>query len=464
MKNKKYILLFCLFFVYPFLANSAVDYERSVQDFRKTLAALVKAKMVNPPGNEARAVEILGARLKSEGIDYKVMEFAPGRSNLVARLKGSGKKRPLLLLAHTDVVGAENQDWSSPPYELTEKDGFLYGRGAVDDLSMAVANLETFLNLKREKVSLQRDVILAYTGDEESGGAGIQALLEKHPDWVDAEIALNEGGRVITDENEKPLYVSMSTAEKTYADFTLSVKGTTGHSSMPKGENAIFLLAEALHKLNEFKPQTRLVPATREYFRHRAQSEKQPELAQAMKDIVAAKGVLPKKAVQALLKSPFYAPLLMTTCVPTIIAGGIRANALPPDATVTVNCRVLPDEPVSNVKRRLEEIVQDSRIVVSIRKDMGQGGSSALTGVIPSAVQKITKEMYPEIPVISAMMNGATDSRFLRNRDVQVYGLSPFAIPEMDTSRSHGADERLPVKSIRPGLEYQYRLVVELVQ
>lgn len=458
------VLIFIPLFCHSVLAAEPVDFDRSTKTFRQTLEALVRAKPVNPPGNEARATEILAARLKAEGIPFQTMEFAPGRTNLVARLKGTGEKKPLLLLAHTDVVGTENQDWSVPPHELTEKDGFLYGRGTRDDLSMAVSNLETFINLKRSGEKLKRDVILAFTGDEESGGSGIRAMLEKHPEWVDAEIGLNEGGALIHDETGKVTSALLSVAEKTYQDFTLLVKGTTGHSSVPKGDNAIYLMSAALDRLAKFKPKERLLPATREYFKKRATLEKKPEVAKAMTDLANATGALPKKALAVLEKDPLIGPQLFTTCIPTTIQGGVRMNSLPPDVKVNINCRILPDEPITNVERRLAQIIQDPRIQISKAVGFGVGGASPVAGTVPDAVRKVMAEMFPGAPVIASMVTGATDSRFLRTRDVQMYGLSPISTMEIDFARSHGIDERISVSAIRPGLEYEYRLVLELAR
>lgn len=445
------------------LGAHAQDFDSSVNSFRQTLGALVKANMTNPPGNEAKGAEIIAARLKAESIPYQTMEFAPGRMNIVARLKGSGEKKPLLLLAHLDVVGTQNQAWSVPAHELTEKDGYLYGRGVVDDLSMGVANLETFLRLKKEKVALKRDVILAFTGDEESGGDGIQKLLEKHPEWIEAEIGFNEGGGVRSNSAGKVQFLSLGVAEKVYQDFNLTVKGTTGHSSVPKGDNAIYLMSSALHRLSLYKPKERLLPAVREYFRKRASLEK-PEIAAAMTAIANAKGALPKKALAVLSQNPVFLPQMFTTCIPTVINGGIRVNSLPPDVKVNVNCRILPDEPLANVRRRLAEILNDPRIEISEVAEKGGGGTSPIKGEVPDAVEKIAKAMWPGAPVITAMMAGATDSRFLRLRGMKVYGLSPLFVDEADVSRSHGIDERMPIAGIRPGLEFQYRLILELVK
>jgi acetylornithine deacetylase/succinyl-diaminopimelate desuccinylase-like protein len=196
-------------------------YDRAIEDFRKLLSALVAADTTNPPGNEARAVAIFAKRLDAEKIPYRTTEFGPGRRNLVARLAGDGSEKPLLLLAHIDVVGTEGQPWTAPPHRVTEKDGFLVGRGVSDDLGMAVMNVETLILLKRAGTKLRRDVIVALTGDEESGGSGIRHQLEHDPKSIEAEIALNEGGGIRLDDDGKASFVGLQAAEKTYQDFAI---------------------------------------------------------------------------------------------------------------------------------------------------------------------------------------------------------------------------------------------------
>lgn len=436
------------------------EYETMSKNFRKTLGELVKAKMVNPPGNEKRAVEIFGARLKKEGIPFKTMEFAKNRANLVARLKGSGEKRPLLLLAHTDVVGVDNQVWSTSPFVMTEKEGFLYGRGVQDDLGMAVANLEVFIALKKLKIPLKRDIILAFTGDEESGGTGIKALLEKHPDWIaDAEVGLNEGGSPVTDDDQKIIFFNMATAEKTYQDFLLTTKGSTGHSSLPHGDNAIAVLTKAIERITMHKPEQRLLPVTREYFLKRSEIEK-GSLAKAMKDVAKSSSRFSPSSVKELEKHHLH-NLLITTCIPTMISGGSRVNALPPQASANINCRILPDETIEAVKKRLLSIIDDERVQLTLEGDFSVGGSSDVKGAVPTAVEKIAGQMWPGIVVIPSMLSGATDSRFLQGK-TQMYGVSPLYRLEKDAARAHGIDERIPTGAIVPGMEFMYKLVVEI--
>lgn len=459
-------LLLCLAGMIPFTAFSAPDLDQSMKNFRETLAALIKADTTNPPGNESRAVAILAERLKKEDIPYEIVEFAPGRQNLVARLKGSGEKKPLLLLAHIDVVGTKNQNWSVPPHELTEKDGYFMGRGVWDDLGPAVLNLEAFLalhhSMKTSGLKLRRDVILAFAGDEESDSLGIQYLLEKRPELLDAEIALNEGGSVKLDENGQVHYIAMQVAEKIYQDFILIAKGPSGHSSIPKKGNPIYRLAQALDRLGHYKPKERLLPLTREYFRQRARLEKAP-LSQAMLALADSKGRLPENALKLLRENPIHANMLSTTCVATLLSAGTKVNALPTEARASVNCRLLPDENVEQAHQLLTKIIQDPEI--EIRMDGVTGTSSPpaqLNGEIPVALRKLAKETWPNAPVLPVMQNSTTDSLYLRQRNIQAYGFFPLALSEQDYLRAHGVDERLPISGIRPGLDFMYRLVSEL--
>lgn len=429
--------------------------------FRTMLSDLVKADTTNPPGNESRAVKVIAARLKKVGIPYEIVTFAPGRDNIVARLKGTGEEKPLLLLAHLDVVGTKDQKWSVPEHELTEKDGYLYGRGVGDDLGMVAANLEIFIELKTSGAALKRDVILAFTGDEESGGAGLKFLLANRPELVNAGIALNEGGRpVIIDGKVK--YFNFQVAEKVYQDFTLSTKGDTGHSSVPRKDNSIYRMARALDRLGQFEAESRLIDATRAYFKELAKIET-GEKAAAMRTLVAANGSkLPKGALKVVKADPLKASMLSTTCVATMLNAGTKANALPPEAHANVNCRLLPDETAEQVQARLAKVINDPRVEIKAEGHLGFAGPSPTQGEVPTAVREVVNEVWPGAGVVPAMMTGATDSRFLRSKNIQSYGVHPIAMEEADSIRAHGVDERLPVASIQPGLEFLHRLVVKL--
>jgi acetylornithine deacetylase/succinyl-diaminopimelate desuccinylase-like protein len=437
------------------------DYDDSLADFRALLAKLVAADTTNPPGNEDRAVTILAARLDEEKIPYEVTEFAPGRKNLVARLSGDGSEKPLLLLAHLDVVGAGGQPWTSPPHELTERDGFLVGRGVSDDLGMALMELETMVMLKRSGARLRRDVVLALTGDEESGGAGVRWLLANRTQSLHAEFAFNEGGGLRLGDDGKVRFVGLQVAEKTYQDFRITAKGTTGHSSVPNPDNAIYRLARGLERLGAHRFPARLLPVTRAYFRARAAVEP-PQLAAALRAAAAPEGEIPSAALATIETNPVLGSALRTTCVATMVSGGTRANALPAEAAAIVNCRILPDETIDDVAHALGDVIADPGLSIERLEPFGSGPASDVEGAAPAAVRKVASEMWPAAPVIPILSLGGTDSRFLRARGIATYGLSPIALTEADARRAHGADERIPIASLRSGLEFFHRLVLEL--
>lgn len=454
------ITVLSTFFLQPAFA-AAPDYEAAAADLRKTLGELVKVDTTTPPGNEAEAVKIAAKKLKAAGIPYEIVSFAPGRDNLVARLKGNGKKKPILLLAHLDVVGTKDQPWTMAKHELTEKDGYLYGRGVLDDLSMAATILETAILIKKANTPLDRDIIIALTGDEESGGTGIKHLLDTRPELVtDAEFVLNEGGFPVLVDNKVTTF-RMQVAEKTYQNFTIKAKGTPGHSSLPLKDNAIYRLSHALQKIERAKVEPRIIPATRTYFREIAKT-KTGKLAKAMTAVADAKGSLPKWAATTLTENPTYASQLYTTCVATMINGGIKENALPAEATANVNCRIMPDETVADTQKRLAKIINDPNVEVLKLATFGEGPASSVMGEVPTALADVLPKHWPEAVLVPFMQTGATDSRFFRERGIPSYGIMPIAITEADGMRAHGIDERIPAASLVPGLKFFHDLVLRL--
>lgn len=437
------------------------DFDAAAKSARVILEALVQADMTNPPGNEARAVAIGVKRLEHAGISFQVTEFAPGRENLVARLSGDGSAEPVLLLAHTDVVGAAGQDWSVPAHALTEKGGHLYGRGVNDDLGMAAVELEVLLLLKKSGLPLARDVIVAWTGDEESGGAGVQWLLANQPESIRAGVVLNEGGGIVLDADGRPARVQLQTAEKTYQDFTLTTYGPTGHSAVPLGDNAIYRMSRALSRIGRHRFPARLLPVTRANLAARAKREK-GDLARAMQRLATAKGALPADPLATADRDPVLSANLRTTCVATQIQGGTRANALPAEVTATINCRILPDESLQAVERTLVRIIDDPEVDIENSEDFGSAAASPLEGAGPDAIRAAVEEMYPGLPIVPFMSRGATDSRFFRARGIPAYGIDPIAVTEEDGRRAHGIDERIPADGLRPAVEFLYRLVVHL--
>jgi acetylornithine deacetylase/succinyl-diaminopimelate desuccinylase-like protein len=430
---------------------------------RQILDELVAIDTSNPPGNEAAAAHAMAARLQRAGVKPTLVEFAHGRSNVVARLRGDGSKKPLLLLAHLDVVGAANQPWTVPPFKLTERDGWLYGRGVIDDKGWAAVATAVFLELAQKKTPLHRDVVLALTGDEESGGAGIRWLIDHRKDLIgDVEIGLNEGGGLKLD-GDRVVSVSYQPAEKTYQSYELIAHGMGGHASVPNDENAIYRLARALDKIAAYKFPVRLTPTVRESLRNSAEHQPEPR-ASALRVVAASQEAEPPAdALMVLDAYPITRAATRTTCAATLISGGTRENALPVEAKATVNCRVMPNDKLADVQHTLESVIADATVAVKPIEDMGWGPEIAVDGVVPSAIRKVAHELFGDKVVVTPSVGtGATDSRFLRRVGVQSYGIGVLPKPEELRRAPHGPDEGIPAASLAVGVRWLSALVSAL--
>jgi acetylornithine deacetylase/succinyl-diaminopimelate desuccinylase-like protein len=442
---------------------AAPDFKSAEADFKNLLGEMVAAKTVNPPGNESRLVRVVAERLKKEGIAYEITEFEPGRENIVARLKGNGKKKPMMILAHSDVVGTTDQIWSQPdPHKLVEREGYLYGRGVADDLGMGAATIETLILLKKSGITLDRDVIVALTGGEETSGIGLRYLIEKHPEQIDAEFVINEGGGFYQDFNGKLKMVAVQVGEKVYEDLIVTAKGATGHSSVPVADNAIYKLARALTRLEKHSFPIRLSPIMRSYIRERAAFEKEP-LASAMRKLAAVKGdKIPADVLKVIEADVGMSTLVRTTCVATIVKAGSKENALAPIATANVNCRMLPEDDPKDVLRTLAKVMGESDVEIKPTRHSQATPASPIHKEVFGALEKILTTRQLTVPIVPTISKGATDSRYLRQRGIPCYGVSTIALTENDARLMHGVDERIPSASIRPGLEMMYELVTLL--
>ena len=424
---------------------------------------LIEINTVTATGDTARAAEAMAARLRAAGFsgaDVQVFTPAPRKGNLVARLRGNGSRKPILLLAHIDVVEAKREDWSVDPFKLIEKDGYFYGRGTGDDKFMAAAFITNLIRYRAEGFKPDRDIIVALETDEEIGdrdGLGIQWLLKHHRDLIDAEFALNEVGGVGLKDG-KPLRASFQTSEKVYLSYWLEVKNTGGHSSLPTKDNAIYHLAEGLARLAKFDFPVNLNDTTRAFFERSAALE-QDQMAADMRAVVRSPPD-PAAAIRLSAK-PIYNAQLRTTCVATRLEAGHADNALPQVARAMVNCRILPGEPAEEVQQTLTRVLADDQITVTPVGSFTSSPPSPLNPEIMQVVEKLTNEFWPGIPVIPTMISGATDGLFLRNAGIPTYGHSGLAADIFDV-RSHGKDERVLVKSFFDGNEYLYRLVKAL--
>jgi acetylornithine deacetylase/succinyl-diaminopimelate desuccinylase-like protein len=421
---------------------------------------LVEINTVTETGDTARAAEAMAARLRAAGFaeaDVHVFSPAPKKGNLVARLHGSGARKPILLVAHLDVVPANREDWSVDPFKLTEKDGYYYARGSGDDKYMAAAFVSNLIRYRQEGYKPDRDIILALETDEEildRDALGIQWLIKNHRDLIDAEFALNEGGGVGLKDG-KAIRNSVQTSEKVSVMYQLEVKNRGGHSAVPMKDNAIYRLSEGLVRLSKFSFPLNLNETTRAYFGRIAQSENEPNAA----DIRAVLSDPPDAAAAArLTANPGYNAQLRTTCVATMLEAGQAANALPQVAGAKVNCRIMPGEPIDGVKAALERVLADDQIKVTQLEQTAPSAPAPLNEAVMGSIEKLSREFWPTAMVLPVMSAGATDGSYLRNAGIPTYGHSGLA-GEVNDSRIHGNDERIPVKSFYEGNEYLYRLV-----
>lgn len=444
----------------PLGAQSLPQYEQLARDIHKEL---VEINTVTATGDTLAAAEAMAARLRAAGFpegDVQVLSPAPRKGNLVARLRGSGARRPILLLAHLDVVEARPEHWSTDPFKLIERDGYLYGRGVSDDKFMGAVFIANLIRYRQEDFHPDRDIIVALETDEETldaEGRGIQWLLKNHRELIDAEFALNEGGNVGLKDG-KAIRNAVQMSEKASFSYRLEVNNKGGHSSLPSRDNAIYHLAEGLSRLAHFDFPVHLNPTTRTFFERSAEMEP----AQMAADMRAVLAEPPDPAAVARLSAiPAYNAQLRTTCVATLLEGGHAYNALPQSARATVNCRILPGEPVSAVSDTLRQVLDDEQIALTPIGSFNPSPPSPVHAELMQAISDTTAQLWPGIPVIPIMSASATDAAFLRNAGIPTYGHSGLAADLFDV-RIHGKDERILVQSFRDGQEYLYRLVKTL--
>jgi acetylornithine deacetylase/succinyl-diaminopimelate desuccinylase-like protein len=439
-------------------AQSTPNFNAARDEAVKFLGELVKIDTSNPPGNETRAAEYIKSVLTAEGIPAQIYESAPGRGNLVARLKGNGKKKPLLLMAHMDVVGVERDKWSVDPFAAAIKDGYLFGRGSIDDKSMDATNLEVFLLLHRLKVPLDRDVILlAEAGEEGTTQFGIDFMVDKHWDEIACEYSLNEGGE-IREENGKVTYVAVSTTQKVPRGFTLVAHGTSGHGSAPRVDNAIAHLAAAVDKTAQWQAPMRLNETTRRFFELMARI--------APPDKAALYTHVDDPAVQRKLQQtePAYYSMLRTSLVPTIIKGGFRSNVIPAEAEARFDVRALPDEDMAALKASLTQLFNDPAITIVDAENADQRPATQPSGLDTEgfhALERAQQKIFPGVPTIPIMQVGATDSAELRARGVQAYDIGTVMNAE-DHRRVHGNDERIEIAGFGKFVEFLFTATVEI--
>jgi acetylornithine deacetylase/succinyl-diaminopimelate desuccinylase-like protein len=417
-----------------------------------------------PAGNVTTAAEAMAARFRVAGFPAEDIHLdgpLPNKKNLVVRLRGRGAGKPVLFLAHLDVVEALRQDWSMDPFKLNEVDGFFYGRGTSDIKQGDTILVANFIRLKKEGWTPSRDLILALTADEEGGQSnGVQWLTKNHRDWIDAEYCINTDAGDFETKKGKRLLLGMQTSEKNYVDFRLEVKSNGGHSSRPVKDNAIYHLSQGLARLADFDFPVSLNETTRGYFERTAALEGPATAA----DFRALIGSDPAKAADGatrLSQSAFFNALLRTTCVATRLEGGHANNALPQTAVANVNCRMLPQDSLRSVQDTLKRVLADDRIVVSMVGEAIPAPASAINPAIVNKLESLSAKLYGSLPIVPVMDTGASDGKYLRIAAIPAYGI-PGVFEDVDDTRAHGKDERIGVRDFYDGVDFYYEFIKSL--
>jgi acetylornithine deacetylase/succinyl-diaminopimelate desuccinylase-like protein len=439
----------------------SIDWEKNKAEILQRYRELVQID--SRAGNETRVVEYLKKLLEAEGIPTKTFALDPNRANLVARLKGNGSKRPLLILAHTDVVGIQREKWPVDPFGAVMKDGYIWGRGARDDKPVLAANLMVVLLLKRANVPLDRDVIfLAESGEEaDVTGVGINFMVNRHFDEIEAEFAITEGGSARSDGGRVSV-VSIGTAEKLPARSRLVATGTSGHGSVPRMDNALIHLAGAIERLAKWQTPMRLNDTTRTYFEKLATISSREEAARYSALLDPRRSA----AVQRYLEEnePYHYSMLRTSVVPTMLKAGVGINVIPSEAEATLDIRALPGEDLPKFYAEMQRIIADPAVkVVPLPSARPPSPASRLDTEMYRLLEQMGKRIYPGSTVIPSMSTGASDQAQLRAKGIQSYGVGPAGTAE-DTTKfgAHGDVERLAESALYPFVRFVWGAVTEV--
>jgi acetylornithine deacetylase/succinyl-diaminopimelate desuccinylase-like protein len=462
---------------FALLVLSALSSAASLDDKTQQLARgifqqLIEINTTDSVGSTTVAAEAMAKRLSDAGFpaeDVKVLGPNSRKGNMVARLRGAGTRKPILIIGHLDVVEARRTDWTTDPFQFIEKDGYFYGRGTQDMKGSDAVLVTDFIRLRRESYHPDRDIILALTADEEGGKSnGVDWLLKNHRDLIDAAFVLNADAGGVTTVKGKPVNVDVEANEKLYADYQVSATNPGGHSSLPVPDNAIYHVADALGRLERTPFPVELNPVTRVYFERRSALETGQRAAD-MKAILLTPPS--REAIARLSAEPRYNSLLRTTCVATMMQAGHAPNALPQLAQANVNCRILPGHSAEQIRLELVRLFADPRVQVRYKDDAGTvyehtPEKNAFPPVLPPAevlkpLARLADEMWNGVPVIPEMETGASDSIYTVAAGLPSYGISGIAI-DQDDVRAHGKDERVRVASFYTAVEFSYRYLKAL--
>lgn len=433
------------------------DWDKLLEEAVHHLQEYIRIETVNPPGNEIEGAKFFKRIFDLESIPCEIFEPSPGRGNLIATLKGTGEKKPFLLLNHMDVVPVEKEGWEVPPFEGVIKDGYLYGRGALDNKSMGIVEMMALLILKRERIPLKRDIIFFASADEETGGRwGVQWAMQNLSYLSQCEYALNEGGYIIINEEGGADRYEVSSGQKVIYQLKLKARGTSGHASMPHSDNPNVKLVRALQTLTRWETPFLVLPMVKEFFRKIAPKQPSYEMGY-FEDI--EKGLQDETFSIWLTSNPIYNAMLRNTLSLTVLQGGSKANVIPSESTGILDCRLLPGTDKEEFLKEIQKRVGEGIEVEVIAESRSLPPSPIDTELFQS-IEKIASENDPGCPVVPLLLPGATDSRFLREKGIVTYDFEPFRITERELMRVHGNNERIELENLKFGM----RILIDLIQ
>ena len=447
----------------PVSSSPSGDTSAIAKEARGWLADLIKINTSNPPGNEQIAAMYISGILAKEGIKAEILDMAPGRSAVVARLRSSAVAQParaLLLVAHLDTVPVEKARWTVDPFGAVVKDGYLYGRGAIDDKGMVAANLAVFISLKRSMMRLNRDVIFLATDDEEAGGdASIRMLIAKHWEKIAAGFAINEGGNVFL-KNGKVQYAGVQADEKVAYNIAVIARGPSGHASQPTKDNAVVHLASALAKIGGYSAPAHFTSIVRRYFEGLAPLE-DDEVGKWIRSMETPdRGEHAQHVISD--ASPLWNAMLRDTIAPTMLTAGVANNVIPAEARANLNVRLLPGDTIDKVLNDLNKLGNDPLVKLELQPNSGLAApSSSLESEFYTVITKVVSQEFGGAPALPFQSTWLTDSAQLRLHQVQAYGLVPFPLSQDDLKRMHGDDERIPLGSFDKGVDVLAKIVNE---
>ena len=449
--------------VTPVSISPPSDTLAIAKEARGWLADLIKINTSNPPGNEQLGAMYVAGVLQKEGIKAEILDLAPGRSAVVARLRSAVVPDPskaLLLVAHLDVVPVEKARWSVDPFSGVIKDGYMYGRGAIDDKGMLAANLAVFIGLKRANAHLNRDVIFLATADEEgSGDASIRMLIAKYWDKFASGFAINEGGNVFV-KNSKVQYIGVQASEKVAVNIAVIARGTSGHASQPTKDNPVVHLAAAIAKIGTYSAPVHFTAIVRRYFEGIAPLE-DDEIAKWIRSMdTTDRGEHAQRVVSD--ASPLWNSMMRDTVAPTLLSAGIANNVIPAEARANLNVRLLPGDPIQTVLNDLNKLVNDPAVRLELQPNAGLAAPpSSLESDFYNVICRVASREFGGAPALPFQSTWLTDSAQLRLHSVQAYGLVPFPLAQEDLRRMHGDDERIPLVAFDKGVEVLTKIVTE---